>query len=141
MAVQVAVNTPLAEALGGAVQSKLVEMGWTAEGSDDASLSEYIILMLVNGKSQEQIATELSTDLLDLGPDDPGAGDFSRWLFEQVELLNAQLNGGTPQAPQQSTAQSIPSFPDSEAARLQNQDGQNDDDAEMGDSTDQSGAP
>lgn len=44
---------------------------------------------------------ELSNDLLSLGPDDTGASDFSKWLFEQVHLLNAQINGSiAPQAQQ-----------------------------------------
>jgi hypothetical protein len=49
--------------------------------------------MLVNGKSQDQIAADLSGDLLGLPADDPTVHEFSRWLFEQVSLLNAQLNG------------------------------------------------
>ncbi|KAF2402282.1 hypothetical protein EJ06DRAFT_536772 [Trichodelitschia bisporula] len=94
MPVEVAVNTPLAEALQTIVLPKLVDVGWST-GMQDDTLSEYIILMLANGKSQEQIASELSNDLLDLGPNDQGAVDFARWLFEQVEILNAQINGGT----------------------------------------------
>lgn len=94
MSVQVALETPLSQALNAAIQPKLVEVGWSTGSDDDSALSEYIILMLVNGKTQEQIALELSGDLLNLGPDDPGARDFSQWLFEQVAVLNAQLNGG-----------------------------------------------
>ena len=56
MAVEVALNTPLAEALGNVVQPKLTEVGWSTGGLDDSALTEYIILMLVNGKTQEQIA-------------------------------------------------------------------------------------
>jgi hypothetical protein len=93
MGVEVALNTPLADALNDVIQPKLVEVGWSTGGVDDSALSEYIILMLVNGKTQEQIAAELSGDLLNLGPDDPGANDFSRWLFEQVEALDEKLNG------------------------------------------------
>lgn len=92
MSVQVAMQTPLADALHQALLPKLVEVGWGSGGDDDAALSEYIILMLVNGKTQDQIAAELAGDLLNLGPDDPGASDFSRWLFEQVEAINQQLN-------------------------------------------------
>ncbi|KAK7924378.1 Nuclear polyadenylated rna-binding protein nab2 [Apiospora marii] len=92
MSVEVAMNTPLSEALTAAIQPKLVEVGW-ASGGDDASLSEYIILMLVNGRTQDDIASELAGDLLSLGPDDPAAKDFARWLFEQIDVLNAQLNG------------------------------------------------
>ena len=101
MAVEVAVGTPLAEALQNVVQPKLVEVGWST-GGDDSALSEYIVLMLVNGKTQEQIATELSNDLLGLGPEDSGATDFSGWLFNQVGILDRQLNGAqeaTPTAP------------------------------------------
>lgn len=93
MAVEVILNTPLAEALSEVVQPKLSEIGWNTGGLDDSALGEYIILMLVNGKTQEQIAAELSNDLLNLEPENSGAIDFSRWLFEQVEHLSTQLNG------------------------------------------------
>lgn len=93
MAIEVAMNTPLADALNMAIQPKLVEVGWASGGADDSALSEYIILMLVNGKTQDQIAAELAGDLLSLGPDDPGARDFAKWLFDQIELLHSQLNG------------------------------------------------
>lgn len=93
MAVEVAMNTPLADALSNVVQPKLTEVGWSTGGLDDSALTEYIILMLVNGKTQEQIATELSNDLLNLDPDDSGAIEFSGWLFQQVEQLHNQLNG------------------------------------------------
>ena len=94
MSVEVVTNTPLAEALQNAVQPKLAEVGWSTGAVDDSALAEYIILMLVNGKTQDQIASELSNDLLGLGPEDPSANDFARWLFEQVHALNAQLNAG-----------------------------------------------
>ena len=93
MAVEVTLNTPLAEALSNVVQPKLSEVGWSTGGLDDSALGEYIILMLVNGKTQDQIAAELSNDLLNLPPDDTGATDFARWLFEQVEVLDHQLHG------------------------------------------------
>ena len=110
MAVEVALNTPLAEALSNVVQPKLSEVGWSTGGLDDSALGEYIILMLVNGKTQEQIAAELSNDLLNLGPDDTGATDFAKWLFEQVNILNGQLNG--PPTPQAQQSQVIPSYID-----------------------------
>ena len=99
MTVEVALNTPLAKALGSVIQPKLVEVGWSSGGVDDSALSEYIILMLVNGKTQDQIAAELSGDLLNLGPDDPGAVDFSRWLFEQVDALHSQITRGPASEP------------------------------------------
>jgi nuclear polyadenylated RNA-binding protein NAB2 len=101
---ELALGTPLAEALSLAIQPKLVEIGWSSGGGDDESLAEYIILMLINGKTQDQIAAELSGDLLNLGPDDPGAIDFSRWLFAQVELLSRQF---APAAGQEEQAQAV----------------------------------
>lgn len=135
MTTAVAVGTPLAEALGNVIQPKLVEMGWSSEGGDDSALTEYVILMLVNGKSQEQIAGELSNDLLGLDEGDTQALDFSRWLFDQVEIVKRQINGEDVQAPNEpATAQAIPSFTDMETATVGagGQDGEQD--AEMGDS-------
>lgn len=112
----VAAGTPLAEALSNVIPPKLVEMGWSSDG-DDSALIEYVILMLVNGKTQEQIAGELSNDLLGLGEGDTQALEFSRWLFEQVEILNQQINGGgAPALSDPTSAQAIPSFAEQEAA-------------------------
>ncbi|KAL6690280.1 hypothetical protein J3F84DRAFT_389603 [Trichoderma pleuroticola] len=97
MSIEIGLGTPLADALNAAIPPKLVEVGWGTGGSDDSALAEYIILMLVNGKTQDQIAAELSGDLLNLPLDDPVVHEFSRWLFEQVHMLNAhggQGNGG-----------------------------------------------
>lgn len=105
MSVEVSLNTPLADALSNVVQPKLTEIGWNTGGLDDSALGEYIILMLVNGKTEDQIAAELSNDLLSLGPDDTGATDFAKWLFEQVHLLNAQTNESAPQTQQTSQDQ------------------------------------
>jgi hypothetical protein len=93
MATENSPNSPVADALTVAIQPKLVELGWGTGGPDDAPLVEYIILMLENGKTQEQIAQELATDLLNLGPDDSGTRDFAQWLFQLVERLNQQGNG------------------------------------------------
>jgi nuclear polyadenylated RNA-binding protein NAB2 len=106
MSAQVRENTPLAIALEAAIRPKLVEVGWG--GSDDKDLSEYIVLMLVNGKSQEEIATDLSGDLLGLGPDDPGARDFAAWLFQQVQELSAQQNGVASSAAPVAAAETAP---------------------------------
>lgn len=93
MSVEVVLNSPLAQSLNSAIQPKLVEVGWSTGGENDSALAEYIILMLVNGKKQDEIAAELAGDLLNLGPDDPGARDFSQWLFHQVEVLSVHLQG------------------------------------------------
>ncbi|KFY48226.1 hypothetical protein V495_01514 [Pseudogymnoascus sp. VKM F-4514 (FW-929)] len=87
-------NESITAALNDAIQPKLAEIGWSSGGVDDSALAEYIILMLANGKTQDQIAAELSGDLLNLGPDDPGAKEFASWLFEQVAHLTQQQGGG-----------------------------------------------
>ena len=94
MSFTVTSESPLARALTDLIQPKIVEAGWSTGSEDDATLTEYIILMLVNGKTQEQIASELAVDLLNLGPDDPAAMQFSQWLFQQVSALSGQANGG-----------------------------------------------
>ncbi|KAL1984210.1 hypothetical protein VTN96DRAFT_9344 [Rasamsonia emersonii] len=129
----VTLGTPLAEALSNVVQPKLVEMGWSADGGEDSALTEYVILMLVNGKTQEQIAYELSNDLLNLGEGDTQALDFSRWLFEQVEILDKQINGASSTSEQPPSTQAIPSFNDQGNAPSQ----QNQQDAEMGEASGQ----
>ncbi|KAI0137070.1 hypothetical protein BJ170DRAFT_604411 [Xylariales sp. AK1849] len=93
MAIEIALNTPLADALNNAIRPKLIEVGWATDGNDNAPLSEYIILMLINGKTQDEIANDIAGDLLNLGPDDPVAKDFAQWLFDQVDFINAQING------------------------------------------------
>ena len=114
MSISIQANTPLAEQLSNILQPKLVDVGWSTGGADDSALAEYIVLMLVNGKTQEQIASELSNDLLNLGPEDSGALDFARWLFEQVDVLTNQVNGTAPQGNNTfatpSQTQAIPSF-------------------------------
>lgn len=115
MSVEVSLNTPLADALSNVVQPKLTELGWSTGAPDDLELGEYIILMLVNGKTEDQIAAELSNDLLSFGPSDTGAADFAKWLFEQVHLLKAQtLGDAAPQIQQASQNQAIPSYQNGE---------------------------
>ena len=133
MAVEVALNTPLADALTNVVQPKLSEVGWSTGGLDDSALGEYIILMLVNGKTQDQIAAELSNDLLNLPPDDTGATDFASWLFEQVDILNNQLNG----IPLSQQRQAIPSYQEGQSRGDGGQSHDGDDTlADMGDAMD-----
>lgn len=116
MAAQVAQGSPLALQLQNVVHPKLVEAGWS---SDDTTLSEYIVLMLANGKDQDQVANELATDLLSLDPGDRSAYDFSQWLFEQVAQLTGQ---GAPNEAQQAQpdaqtapAQAIPTGPSADS--------------------------
>ncbi|CAK7240934.1 MAG: hypothetical protein STHCBS139747_002391 [Sporothrix thermara] len=93
MTVEIAMQTPLAEALQREVQKKLVENGWAPSDDSDNTMAEYIILMLVNGRVEDEIAGELARDLLNLDPEDNSAREFSKWLFETVETQNAALNG------------------------------------------------
>ncbi|KAK5080964.1 hypothetical protein LTR05_008281 [Lithohypha guttulata] len=90
-------NSPLAEKLKATVQQKALEMGWT-EDSDDTSLSEYIILLLANGKSRDEIANELSTELI---PGAEGIEEFSTWLSGTVAKLTGTNAGDKPAQAQQ----------------------------------------
>lgn len=101
----VELNEAVTAELNARIQPKLAEVGWSTGGTDDGALAEYIILMLSNGKTQEEIAAELSGDLLNLGPDDPGAKEFARWLFEQAHELIGQANGVAQQAQQDENGQ------------------------------------
>ena len=111
----ISLDTPLAETLSNVVQNKITEIGWGQE--DDTSLAEYIVLMLANGKTQEQISSELAGDLLQ---DGDGIPEFAQWLFDQVKILR---NGGQPQSTPsvppkpEPKGQSIPSFHDQDSAR------------------------
>jgi nuclear polyadenylated RNA-binding protein NAB2 len=102
MSVQITADGPLAKALQSVVSPKLVELSWSS-GLQDDTLTEYIILMLVNGKRQDEISNELARDLLALSPEDQSAAEFASWLFDQVEILDAQINGTAP-ATSESTA-------------------------------------
>ncbi|KAL2168521.1 hypothetical protein VTG60DRAFT_7194 [Thermothelomyces hinnuleus] len=91
MSVEVALGTPLAEALNVAIQGKIAELGWAGPGTEGSAMSEYFLLMLANGKTESEIAAEIAGDLLSLGPDDQTAPAFASWLFQQIGTLNAQL--------------------------------------------------
>lgn len=98
-------ESPLADQLKQAVQQKMLDSGWTQD-EDDMSLAEYIVLMVANGKTQDQIASELSTDLL---PEAEGTAEFAQWLTEHV----ARLTGAAPSedTTQTSTGQEESSIP------------------------------
>jgi hypothetical protein len=97
-------ESPLAAQLQQVVQPKLAEFGWTT-GGDDTTLFEYILLMLANDKNEAQVAQELSSDLLDLGPENTETQQFAQWLFEQIEVLKRQISGGDAQTAQASDDQ------------------------------------
>ncbi|RMZ88898.1 hypothetical protein DV736_g3869, partial [Chaetothyriales sp. CBS 134916] len=87
----VAVDTPLAEALSTTIHQRIVEESWTTE--DDTALAEYIVLMLANGKTQDQVAAELAGELLQ---DAHGTEEFAKWLFEQVAALSGTQDPAQP---------------------------------------------
>ena len=89
----IAADSPLGLALQERIMPKIMELGW-GSGEQDDTLSEYIVLMLANGNNEQEIARELSTDLLSAEPDDPAPGNFAKWLFEQINELQQQMNGG-----------------------------------------------
>ncbi|MCJ1348118.1 hypothetical protein MMC31_006349 [Peltigera leucophlebia] len=89
MALRVTPNTPLAGALSEAVERKLLELEWHI-GTDN-SLRDYIILILVNGATQDQFIDILSNELFDGNPD-LRLSTFSEWLFKQAVNLNEKLN-------------------------------------------------
>ena len=92
MAVDFSTGTPFASALQSVVQPKLFEYGWTAGDAEDATIFEYILLMLGNNKNESQIASELSNDLLDLGPENVETQQFAHWLFQQIDHIRRQLD-------------------------------------------------
>jgi hypothetical protein len=85
------------------------------------------------------MASELSNELLSLGPEDTAATDFAKWLFEQVQTLTSQPAGSTQPVSQtsDSVSQAVPSFsiePHGKQARQQGDAGSAD--AEMDDAMD-----
>ena len=100
-------ETPLADALSSIVHAKITEAGWSQD--DDTSLAEYIILMLVNGKTQDQIASELQSDLL---PDVEGIPEFAQWLLNQVELLRSGSGSAPANSIQATKSASLPAIGD-----------------------------
>lgn len=131
MALEAALGAPLEQALNSVVQPKLVSLGWSSE--DDTSLAEYIVLMLQNGKTQDQIASELSSDLL---PDESGTLEFSKWLFDQITLLRNKADQSVNNQSTASVSQQQASSSTEDVSKLQAPDPDSvGTDAEMGDAT------
>jgi hypothetical protein len=110
-------DSPLAIQLQHVVQPKLAEFGWTT-GGDDTTLFDYILLMLANDKNETQVAQELSSDLLDLGPENTETQQFAQWLFETIETLKQQLSGGDAQPVPANEDQMNSALDDGSAAML-----------------------
>lgn len=120
MAVEITTGTPLANALQSLIQPKLEALEWI--GGDDSTMSEYIVMMLASGKTQDEVASELFNDFQAMGVNEATALDFSRWLFEQVHALQNQES----QQAQSSLGDAMQDIP---------VDSQSNTDAQMGDVT------
>lgn len=106
MSAELGAGTPLAARLQDLVQSKLVELELGTE--DDSALAEYIVLMVANGKTQDQISSELATDFL-AESDGAVVTGFAQWLSSQVTSLTGgqvEQNGLAPQQSQDVAAES-----------------------------------
>ncbi|KAK3046704.1 hypothetical protein LTR09_011851 [Extremus antarcticus] len=117
--VNVEAGSDLAQAIQSAVQPKLIENGWVAE-ENDTTLSEYVTMMMVNGKDLQGVASELGGDLLGVGEDDAAVMAFAQWLFEQVQMMVAPQakpemgEAGDVKQEEFSQPQPIPSVQDSQ---------------------------
>jgi len=112
MTTDLVLGSPLADALNVAIQNKIDELGWANHGTEGSAMSEYFILLLSSGKTQTEIATEISGDILGLGPEDQTAPAFVSWLFEQATTLSAQHGGS---GASEANGQGVVEMADSEA--------------------------
>ncbi|KAK3643850.1 oxygen-dependent protoporphyrinogen oxidase [Elasticomyces elasticus] len=85
-------GSPLATAIQSAAQAKLIENGWAPEESD-TTLSEYVTMMLVNGKDEQGVRSELGGELLGVGEEDEMVAAFVGWLFGEAQRLSAAGSG------------------------------------------------
>lgn len=92
MAMEIAMNTPLAHALGEAIRPRLLELG-RAAGYDDSVLSEHVLL--VDRMMQREIADKLAGGRGIFIHSNSRAMEFARCVFTQVDILTRQ-HGGDP---------------------------------------------
>ncbi|KAK3625047.1 oxygen-dependent protoporphyrinogen oxidase [Elasticomyces elasticus] len=85
-------GSPLATAIQSAAQAKLIENGWAPEESD-TTLSEYVTMMLVNGKDEQGVRSELGGELLGVGEEDEMVAAFVGWLFGEARRLQGGAGG------------------------------------------------
>ncbi|KAK5129341.1 hypothetical protein LTR08_003571 [Meristemomyces frigidus] len=95
---QVEAGSAVAQGIQVAAQAKLMAAGWAAE-ENDTTLSEYVTMMLVNGKDVGGVQAELGGDLLGVGEDDPAVADFTAWLFQHAQALSGQGASAPQQGP------------------------------------------
>lgn len=102
MPLEVVPDSQVAVTLQGFMVPKLAEMGLASE-SEATGLAEFVILALANQRSESEITRDIAVDLFSLPADDPTIASFSKWLFEQMAALEAQMNGGAAPGPNQSS--------------------------------------
>jgi len=98
---KLAPGMPLGDALQDVVQQVVAELGWNE--ADDYSLTKYLLILVVEGQSQENIASELSKELLELKSEDTAASHFAEWLFQQIDMLT----GKSVQDPEMNTMRTV----------------------------------
>ncbi|KZT53063.1 hypothetical protein CALCODRAFT_63694 [Calocera cornea HHB12733] len=91
MAVAITMNSAEQAALQETVKKDMIERGWQAE-DDPPTLSEYAVIMLINGKPEDQVDSELSEIIPDY---DFG---FSKWLFAEAERIASGVAAPAPAA-------------------------------------------
>ncbi|EPX73316.1 poly(A) binding protein Nab2 [Schizosaccharomyces octosporus yFS286] len=85
------------------VESKLAEYGWAEEA---ASLTDFIFVMIGNGKDQSQVTEEL-IDLI--GPEFDSS--FSQWLFDELREFDSSRGVETSNESEQKYSEETPSVP------------------------------
>ncbi|KAA1084439.1 hypothetical protein PGT21_027954 [Puccinia graminis f. sp. tritici] len=92
---EIVMQTPAAKKLEAEVQRKLAEYSYST--ADDVVMAEYVVVMLANAKTPDQITAELS-ELIGEDMYDPA---FTTWLFEEVARQYGipQTNSNPPLSP------------------------------------------
>ncbi|WBW73601.1 poly(A) binding protein Nab2 [Schizosaccharomyces osmophilus] len=85
------------------VETKLAEYGWAEEA---ASLTDFIFVMIGNGKDQSQVTEEL-VDLI--GPEFDS--NFSQWLFDELRVFDSSREMETSNESGQQYFENPPSVP------------------------------
>ncbi|PWN33680.1 uncharacterized protein FA14DRAFT_161412 [Meira miltonrushii] len=81
------IDSPEAKQLQDIVQKEIARRGWS-EGEEDAVMSEYVLVMVANKKTQQQIESELK-DLLgeDQQNAEAGVESFVSWLWQEASKI------------------------------------------------------
>lgn len=75
-----------AKRLQDVVQREIARRGWS-EGEEDAVMSEYVLVMVANKKTQEQIESELKDLLGEEQDPEAGVESFVSWLWQEASNI------------------------------------------------------